>query len=258
MADVGRCMTDGYSTAGSPGNGLGAIARLASTFDVYSSTETGTVAVARLRQGDPDGRPAAGMEVGAVSVPLAGEEVCGDAWAVEEQGGRSVCLVVDGLGHGLAAADAAREAVTVFRRHAAESPERILRLAHEVLRKTRGAAMAVAAVERGRREVRFAGVGNIAAAVLSPREGRSTSMVSHNGTVGQALRKVQEFTHPWPPGSLLVMHSDGLGTQWNLDRYPGLVARHPAVIAGVLYRDFKRDRDDVTVLVAAERGGTPP
>ena len=29
MTDVGRCMDDGYSTAGSPGTGLGAIARLA-------------------------------------------------------------------------------------------------------------------------------------------------------------------------------------------------------------------------------------
>ena len=50
------------------------------------------------------------------------------------------------------------------------------------------------------------------------------------------------------------MHSDGLATQWQLDRYPGLAARHPSVIAGVLYRDFRRERDDVTVLVATERG----
>ena len=46
------------------------------------------------------------------------------------------------------------------------------------------------------------------------------------------------------------MHSDGLTTHWTLERLPGLAARHPSLIAGVLYRDFKRGRDDVTVVVA--------
>jgi hypothetical protein len=258
MADVGRCMADGFSTAGSPGHGLGAIARLSSSSDIYSSTDSGTAALARLWPGDGGDLPGSGMEIGVVSLPLAGEEVCGDSWAVDEQPGQAVILVVDGLGHGLQAADAAREAVASFRRHSGEGPERIVRAAHEALRKTRGAAMAVALLDRDRREVRFAGVGNISAAVLSPSDGKSASMVSHNGTVGHSVRKVQEFTYPWPPGSLVVMHSDGLATQWQLGRYPGLALRGPGLIAGVLYRDFRRERDDVTVLVAAERGDPPP
>ena len=36
MAEVSKCLTDGYSTAGSPGTGLGAIARMADQFDIYS------------------------------------------------------------------------------------------------------------------------------------------------------------------------------------------------------------------------------
>jgi hypothetical protein len=77
-------------------------------------------------------------------------------------------------------------------------------------------------------------------------------MVSYNGTVGHEVRKIQEFTYQWPQQGLLVMHSDGLKTQWRLDRYPGLMHKHPSLIAGVLYRDFNRGRDDVTVLVARE------
>jgi hypothetical protein len=48
------------------------------------------------------------------------------------------------------------------------------------------------------------------------------------------------------------MHSDGLSSHWSLDPYPGLRLRHPALIAAVLYRDFSRHRDDVTVLVGRE------
>jgi hypothetical protein len=79
-------------------------------------------------------------------------------------------------------------------------------------------------------------------------------MVSHNGTVGHQMRRVQEFVYPWPAEALVILHSDGLATQWRL--LPGLAARDPALIAAILYRDFRRGRDDVTVLVA-RRSRTP-
>ena len=75
-------------------------------------------------------------------------------------------------------------------------------------------------------------------------------MTSHNGTLGHELRKIQEFSFPWEPQSVLIMHSDGLGSQWDLNQYPGIMRKHASVIAAVLYRDFERQRDDVTVLVA--------
>jgi hypothetical protein len=51
---------------------------------------------------------------------------------------------------------------------------------------------------------------------------------------------------------MFVMHSDGLSTHWSLDDYRGLRQRHPAIVAAVLYRDFSRRRDDVTVVVGRE------
>ena len=75
-------------------------------------------------------------------------------------------------------------------------------------------------------------------------------MTSHNGTLGHELRKIQEFSFPWEPQSVLIMHSDGLGSRWDLNQYPGIMTKHASVIAAVLYRDFERQRDDVTVLVA--------
>jgi hypothetical protein len=78
-------------------------------------------------------------------------------------------------------------------------------------------------------------------------------LVSHNGTVGAEMRKVQEFTYPWNAESILVMNSDGLTTHWRIDPYPGLQNKSTLMMAAVLYRDFKRTRDDSTVLVARER-----
>jgi hypothetical protein len=49
------------------------------------------------------------------------------------------------------------------------------------------------------------------------------------------------------------MYSDGLKSSWDLKSYPGIWNKHPGLIAAILYRDFTRERDDVTVLVAKNR-----
>jgi len=166
----------------------------------------------------------------------------------------ALLLIADGLGHGPLANTAASEAVRVFRGNRGVTLERLLDLMHAALRPTRGAAASLVQINLRTREVRFAGVGNVAGMILaSPTT--SQGMASHNGTLGHALRKAQGFTYPWPAGGVLVMHSDGLGSQWKLEKYPGLFRRHPALIAGVLYRDFNRGRDDVTVIAAREADG---
>ena len=68
-------------------------------------------------------------------------------------------------------------------------------------------------------------------------------------SVGAEMRKVESFDYDCPEHALLVMHSDGLQSRWSLEAYPGLVHRHPATVAAILYRDFVRGRDDITVVV---------
>ena len=246
-----ECLRDGFSTGGTPGNGLGAISRLSAFFDISSIPRVGTAILCHLWASPLPVNPSQNhLNLGAVCLPKTGEEISGDSWASAQIDNRSLLLVADGLGHGPQAAKASLEAVRVFRENVHRSPKEIVEAAHAALRSTRGAALAIAAIDFEQQSVRFAGVGNIAGTILST-EG-NCNMVSYNGTVGHEVRKIKEFTYPWPKGGLLVMHSDGLATQWRLDRYAGLITRHPTLIAGVLYRDFNRGRDDVTVLVARE------
>ncbi len=250
MANFARCLRDGFSTAGSPGTGLGAVSRMADEFDVHSAAGVGTALAARVWAGGRRDAPAAGPVYAGISLPKPGQEVCGDAWAASERGGRTVVLVADGLGHGPEAAAASREAVRIFEATAGSDPVELLERVHGGLRSTRGAAAAVAVVDRAARSVRFAGVGNIAASVLAG--GESRSMVSLGGIVGHEARRIQPFEYPFPAGALLVLHSDGLGSRWTLDRYPGLTTRDPLVVAGVLFRDFVRGTDDATVVAVRD------
>ena len=256
IANVAQAARDGFSTRGGRGLGLGAIARHSTFFDVSSAPGKGTALLARigpLQSSPPQetDRPAA-LERGVVCTPKRGEQVCGDAWAVAEADGRSTILIVDGLGHGDSAFVAAQRALLAFGEHGGERPLAKLRSLHAALRETRGAVAALAEIDWTLREVRYAGVGNIAGSLL-PVEGKSAHLVSHNGTLGETVTRLQEFTYAWPSRGLLVLHSDGLANDWELESYPGLTRKDPSLIAGVLYRDFARQRDDVVVFVGRER-----
>ena len=256
IADVALSLVDGYSTAGSPGTGLGAVRRAAAEFDLYSQPGKGTVVLARIFAQRPKGSTHA-QSVGVVRQSKPGEVVCGDNWIARWFADGWVCAVADGLGHGVIASDAATAIIEAVRRAPANlSPIEIVEAAHQAARPTRGAAFGVAVLDEAAGVVRFAGVGNIAAVIVNGADRRH--LVSYNGIIGHQYRKVSEFSHPWHAQSLLLLHSDGIGTHWDLGRYPGLLARDPSLIAGVLYRDYTRGRDDATVVVIKERSGERP
>jgi anti-sigma regulatory factor (Ser/Thr protein kinase) len=247
ISNLEQALTDGYSTAGTPGEGLGAILRLSGDLQIYSSPTHGTALLARVFQTPPPHSALATGALGAITVPITGESVCGDAWSLSHTPERSIYIVADGLGHGPFASEAAQEAIRVFHQRSDWPPEQILKEIHGALAKTRGAAVSIAEILRRQQVVNYAGAGNIAGVIWS--QGKGKSMVSMNGTVGHTVAKFQSFSYSFDPNSLLIMHSDGIGTRWGLDQYAGILQRHPALMAGVIYRDFSRKRDDATVLV---------
>jgi anti-sigma regulatory factor (Ser/Thr protein kinase) len=248
MENVRRCMEDGFSTGGTPGTGLGAVRRLSTEFDLYSARDTGTVVLSRVTaQPASPARAPGPLQWAAVSTPAPNESICGDAWRVIQRGDEIAIMIADGLGHGPFAAEASEQAGRLFEEQAFGEPGSFISNAHRAISGTRGAAIAAGTASVSGRTLRYAGVGNIAATLCSAADSRG--LVSHNGTVGVQVRKVQQFDYPWPDRGLLIMHSDGLQSRWSLENYPGLLTCHPAVIATVLYRDFVRGRDDVTVAV---------
>ncbi len=249
MADVGQCLRDGYSTAGTSGNGLGAIQRLSQTFDIHSIRGVGTFLLARLWTGKFSEGPLR-LPVGAVSVAKPGESICGDNWAVRLRSGRISVLVVDGLGHGRGAAEASEEAVECFLQ-SNDPPESVFSGMHSALRKTRGAAVAIAEFEGADPQVSFCGVGNIVGALVSGKT--RLGMVSAHGIVGVELPRLRCFGYSWKEYPILILHSDGVSSRWQLEDYPGIARQDPSLIAGLLYRDFRRGRDDVTIVVVRLR-----
>lgn len=271
MPDVPRALWDGYTTTASLGAGLGTCRRLADTFQVHSAVGRGTVALARLAvtrprdaagAGGTAGAPTAPVRVGGVRQALGGARTSGDAWStVHDDQQRVVVLLVDGLGHGPAAAAAAQTAVAALQVRDGHGPGEMVAQLHTELRGTRGAAVGVAEIDLRTERLRFAGLGNVGARLGN--NGTWEHLISHPGIAGAnrpARLPVRQAS--WRPGSVLVLHSDGLPTRWEPPHDPGLDRYDPAVIAAVILRDASSAalpaRDDTTVTVVTHPTGGAP
>jgi anti-sigma regulatory factor (Ser/Thr protein kinase) len=245
MTDIGACLRDGYSTAGSMGSGLGAISRLSGSSAIYTLTGQGTIVQAFWQHGEESLRPK--YDIAMIQMPKPGEVACGDFCASRETHSGALLMIADGLGHGTLAAEASMAAGAVFHQTTG-SPAQLLEAMHAALRGSRGAAIGIAEIDRTKSLVRFAGLGNIAGVVVAPEQTRH--MVSMNGIVGVQAMHFREFELPWTAASVVVLHSDGISGKWDLSRYPGIGSKPSSMLAAALYRDFRRLTDDASVIVA--------
>ncbi|MFG1946578.1 ATP-binding protein [Nonomuraea sp. NPDC048826] len=241
MPDVARAMRDGYSTSGTLGIGLGAITRIASSYDVHSLPGKGTLLSAHFAAERQITLPPA---TGLVR-PIGEETVSGDAFAISIDGPVTSVLVCDGLGHGPAAALASREAVELFMIAPDDEPLAILGRLHRGLNRTRGGAVAIARITPDK--VTYAGLGNIAGwiAYADRRQG----MVSVPGITGHQGRRFQQYDYELDEHATIVLHSDGLTDRWSPALLPGLFSRSPAVIAAGVLREAGSRRDDACVVI---------
>ena len=241
VRDVTAALRDGHSTAGTLGIGLGAIQRLADFADLYSRPGHGTSLVARFRAvpAGPEPRWAGLIR------PITGETECGDAYGVVLADDTVTAVLCDGLGHGPLAAAAAAAGVAAVLDHPAGEPAALLERAHRRMSGTRGGAVGV--VQVGGQLARFAGLGNVAASIVS--DGQRKSMISIPGIAGVQARTIRQFEYEAPPGSAVILHSDGVSNRWEAAALPALEARDPLLIAAVLLAEAGVHRDDAGVLV---------
>ncbi len=242
LRDSAAALRDGHSTSGTLGIGLGAIRRLCDYCDLYSVPGHGTVLVARFWPAS--GPAAAALSAGLVR-PITGETECGDVFGAMDTDGGVTGVLCDGLGHGPLAAIAATEAVKAVLDSPADEPAALIERAHRRMNHTRGGAIGVVRVSG--QVVRFAGLGNIAAMILTDRARKS--MLSVPGIAGHQARTIRQFEYAAPPGAAIIMHSDGISSRWTPEVLPGLSARDPLTIAAAVLAEAGTHRDDAGVLV---------
>lgn len=257
MKDPQRMLADGTSTTGTAGEGLGAIMRQSHTFDMYTFVGGGTVILSRIYKGQTEvPKRKSPFEVATVAIPKPNEQFCGDGFGIAEKGKQCYFIVLDGLGHGAAANEASNEAAAAFLVNHTLNPADNLRQIHNTIRKTRGAVGTIVHINLAQNMLSYCGIGNIAGRLFNIegpgiQNTASKNIIAYNGILGHNIPStLNTQTHEWNNYKLLILHSDGIKTRWDLSKYPNLHRHDCSIIAAIVYRDFRRDTDDSLVVVA--------
>jgi hypothetical protein len=163
--------------------------------------------------------------------------------------------VIDGLGHGEAAAAAAQQAAEVVAERRSEPLDVVMQRCHDALTQTRGVAMTLARVDFGTEALSWIGIGNVAADLVAKHptgvEVRSSALLV-GGIVGYRMPQTLSTSQvSISPGDLLIMSSDGIA-EHHLDSID--FAAHATTIAEQLVGQYGRETDDALVLAARHRG----
>jgi phosphoserine phosphatase RsbX len=198
----------------------------------------------------------AALEVGCAGQAIAGESRSGDKAVLAPYPGGALVGVIDGLGHGDAAADAADLAAAVLAAHAQLEPQALLERCHRELRGLRGAVMTLAWFDLAAATMAWAGVGNVEARLLRAADApgaRHAGPVVLGGVVGfQIPRALRTSTLELAPGDAAVFASDGIAADFSAVLDPALA---PQAQAERVLRWHGKGNDDALALVVRFRGG---
>lgn len=172
----------------------------------------------------------------------------GDQHVVQAFSGGVMMAVIDGLGHGPEAAEAASVAVRTLQENADEHVVALIQRCHEKLLYGRGAVMSVASFDYSSLTMTWIGVGNVNGLFLHARgDGlERETLLLRGGVVGGSLPSLQAKSIPFCAGDSLVFATDGVN-----DFYDDLNRNEPSKkTADRLLAKYLKGDDDAMVLVA--------
>ena len=194
------------------------------------------------------------LDCGIASQTLPGESESGDQYLVQPFAEGILVAVVDGLGHGGEAAEAARIAVRTLKQGAGDSVDSLVRRCHQSLLHSRGVVMTIASFttrsnfESGNAAMTCLAIGNVGGVLVraeKPDRERELLLL-RAGVVGNNLPDLRTSVVPISPGDTLLLATDGIAE----DFYQIGVNNSPQKVADQVLATHNKGTDDAMVLVA--------
>lgn len=248
IEDVELAVSDGYSTKGSLGYGLGTVNRFMDELKIISSYGEGThiFCSRKIRESRSSGIQCP-LEIGAASCAHPRMEINGDAYIIRKSDDNVLAGVIDGLGHGQFAHRASQKARNYIERHSDQSFDDIFRGVARSCRTTRGVVMTLVRIDWKKGIIEIAGIGNVELKFF----GNSTpiSFIIHRGVLGMNAPRPRISEHEWNEGMTLFIFSDGIIPHWSSEYLSEILANSAAEISRQLLRKYSKENDDATVIV---------
>lgn|GEM_PF-2525609 len=238
---------------------LGTINSFSDFFEIISDTEyvskkgmpvntTITVRLWRKTLNDASGKDSSKIKVSVITRPYTGFSVNGDCYYIKSLADREIIAVVDGLGHGMEAHEAASRAVKIIEENTQHSIEDIIKYINTALMDMRGAVIALFIIYKYTNEFEMISIGNIDCRHITA--GSTIKLLSYNGYVGAYGGKCKAQKHIYNNGDMLVLCSDGISSKWEVGNYAESVTQNPSLLCNMVFNEYEKHNDDATILVA--------
>ncbi|MCB9480472.1 MAG: SpoIIE family protein phosphatase [Desulfobacteraceae bacterium] len=254
IKNLSKAMTDGYSTSNTLGHGLGTIMRSSDLFEIYTKPEkkdkkdiwNGTAVWCRFY---PDKKPGKFSNINAgIYIRALNDDIYnGDFITFELIHKNLTWLHIDGVGHGKNAHASGEIADKIA--ISKLSPEDIINTLNKNLYGKRMANGVSISLDNSGNFL-YSGYGNVLIKILTPSSGTQKSVHLQNRTIGENYMEIKSYKETLDQGDLLMTLSDGISESFNLSHYPGLLSRHPQMIAYLLGNLFSRRNDDKSLFIA--------
>lgn len=249
-----QALTDGYSSSGSLGIGLGAIRRMVDAIDIDSrqSGHSGSDIICKKWLSSPgleNKRPLSSLDIGVISYPKQGLDVNGDAYMIHDTpDGQCLIAVIDGVGHGPHAHTAAQTARHYIENHSEQPLADIFRGVESACQATSGVVMAIAHFNANRSLLTFASIGNIESKIVGSREKKN--LLIKRGIIGRQAPAPIVSQYLWTQELGIIMHSDGVSPRWNWQDFPHFPGKPAQFVAEQMFHKLHRVSDDATLIYA--------
>lgn len=198
-------------------------------------------------------RKVALIDVGIASFAPDGQAESGDLSVAHSDADRALLAVIDGIGHGKSAAEAARVAATILESSPNESLISLIKKCHESLRSTRGVVLSLASIDFQLCTLTWLGIGNVQGVLISANSHVSAnhSILLRPGVVGSRLPALQTGTLPLSPGDTLAFATDGIHGDFADDLFSH---ETPQRSADRILAKYCKGNDDALIFIARFTG----
>jgi len=248
--DPAVALADGFSTTKSLGRGLGVINRFVDELDILTPQQNNhetAISCKKWLQSDiatPKPHNVRALDIGVVSKPKPGQELNGDAFFIKNTETGTVIALIDGLGHGYPAFNAA--AKQYIQSHLDQSLDSLFEGVDRACLGTNGVVMSLAHFDRVQGKIIFAGVGNISAKLVGGTE--KHDLLAKRGILGRHPPAIKQTEVYWHQHLGLVMHSDGLSYKWYWKDFSFFFDKSAQFIAEHMHRTLLMHNDDASLI----------
>jgi len=184
-----------------------------------------------------------GQEYRALNLSI---DQCGDVGYINKKSNCWIFALIDGLGHGPLAREAALIAKQYIITHETEQLDNMILGIHEKTKNSRGSVIAICRINLVEGKISYTGIGNISVKRVT---NKTTTYVPKDGVIGYIISRPVVHEDTIYNGDVIIMNSDGIKGYFEKEVCEKWKRKTAQNIAQEIINEYNTNQDDASCIV---------